>query len=270
MATIHEVRHRERVQLAEQLGRFLRRRSRDDFPDRPSERKSGKDLLPLRERLLRDARRRKNRHQELPERLPRREERGEPVRDDGKRGKEEELLRVRFHGEINLRGGNLRDGDEGLLGGGGSSGTFGCGHFVFDIVYFCFLVSYRSFVRSSEIGERIGEYNNIRTRIHTHREQKAETLLPFAREKRGIYPWSHQEEESSSRENEHGHKLLTMEIRSNSNPFKTLSSRENEFKFRIFNPTKLFVVAQVKRRRQTMKTKNERRKEREKERENEI
>jgi len=223
VATIHEVRHRERVQLAEQLGRFLRRRSRDDFPDRPSERKSGKDLLPLRERLLRDARRRKNRHQELPERLPRREERGEPIRDDGKRGKEEELLRVRFHGEINLRGGNLRDGDEGLLGGGGSSGTFGCGHFVFDIVYFCFLVSYQSFVRNSEIGERIGEYNNIRTRIHTHREQKAETLLPFAREKRGTYPWSHQEEESSSRENEHGHKLLTMEIRSNSNPFKTLS-----------------------------------------------
>jgi hypothetical protein len=70
------------------------------------------------------------------------------------------------------------------------------------------LVSYQSFVRNSEIGERIGEYNNIRTRIHTHREQKAETLLPFAREKRGTYPWSHQEEESSSRENEHGHKLL--------------------------------------------------------------
>ena len=89
-------------------------------------------------------------------------------------------------------------------------------------------------MRNSEIGERIGEYNNIRTRIHTHREQKAETLLPFAREKRGTYPWSHQEEESSSRENEHGHKLLTMEIRSNSNPFKTLFiKRENEFKFRI-------------------------------------
>lgn len=212
--------------MAEQLGRFLRRRSRDDFPDRPSKRKSGKDLLPLRERLLRDARRRKNRHQELPERLPRREERGEPVRDDGKRGKEEELLRVRFHGEVNLRGGNLRDGDEGLLGGGGSSGTFGCGHFVFDIVYFCFLVSYQSFVRNSEIGERIGEYNNIRAHTHTQREQKADPLLPFAREKRGTYPSSHQKEESSSRENEHGHELLTMEIRSNSNPFKTLFARK--------------------------------------------
>ena len=153
MATIHEVRHRERVQLAEQLGRFLRRGRRDDFPDRPSKRKSGKDLLPLRERLLRDARRRKNRHQELPERFPRREERREPVRDDGKRGKEEELLRVRFHGEVNLRGGNLRDGDEGLLGGGGSSGTFGRGHFVFDCILFLCGGFISSFVKNSEIGE---------------------------------------------------------------------------------------------------------------------
>jgi hypothetical protein len=128
-------------------------------------------------------------------------------------------------------------------------------------------------VRNSEIGERIGEYNNIRTRIHTHREQKAETLLPFAREKRGIYPWSHQEEESSSRENEHGHKLLTMEIRSKSNPFKTLSSRENEFKFRIFNPMKLFVVARVKRRRRQTRRRRKTRegkRERERERESEM
>ena len=83
-------------------------------------------------------------------------------------------------------------------------------------------------------------------RAYTHREQKAETLLPFAREKRGTYPWSHQEEESSSRENEHGHKLLTMEIRSNSNPFKSLSLRENEFKFRIFNPIKCLLLRESK------------------------
>jgi hypothetical protein len=88
------------------------------------------------------------------------------------------------------------------------------------------LVSYQSFVRNSEIGERIGEYNNIRAHTHTQREQKADPLLPFAREKRGTYPSSHQKEESSSRENEHGHELLTMEIRSNSNPFKTLFARK--------------------------------------------
>ena len=119
----------------------------------------------------------------------------------------------------------------------------------------------------------IGEYNNIRTRIHTHREQKAETLLPFAREKRGTYPWSHQEEESSSRENEHGHKLLTMEIRSNSNPFKTLSlcekmSSNSEF----FNPIEIVCrCASQKKKTDEEKTKlYERRKEREKERESEM
>lgn len=105
-------------------------------------------------------------------------------------------------------------------------------------------------------------------RAYTHTEQKAETLLPFAREKRGTCPSSHQKEESSSRENEHGHKLLTMEIRTNSNPFKTLSLRENEFKFRIFNRVVCCVAQKVgRKRRQTMKTKNERRKEREKEKE---
>jgi hypothetical protein len=38
------------------------------------------------------------------------------------------------------------------------------------------LVSYQSFVRNSEIGERIGEYNNIRA--HTHTENKKQTS-PF-------------------------------------------------------------------------------------------
>lgn len=141
MAKIHKVRHRDRVQLAEQLGRFLRRGRRHDFSDRPSERKDRKDLLVLCEFLLRDARRRQNRHHELPERLPRRVERREAVGDNGKRGEEEELLRVRFHGKVNLRGGNLRD--EGLLGGGGAGGrASGCSHVL--LLFFLATIKKRS------------------------------------------------------------------------------------------------------------------------------
>jgi hypothetical protein len=48
------------------------------------------------------------------------------------------------------------------------------------------LVSYQSFVRNSEIGERIGEYNNIRTRIHTHRTKSRDPSTLRARKKRHI------------------------------------------------------------------------------------